>query len=80
MAGYTHKWDCWICEGKQDTIDHPLTQICDECLTPLAKALCQEELGVKLTAGGVDQSYWMRKAHNLAIILFTRKLRNKDAL
>jgi hypothetical protein len=62
MAGYTKTWDCWVCQEHQDTIDMPKMQVCDDCLRPVASALCKRELGADLDAEGVDVRHWMRRA------------------
>lgn len=62
MTHYSRTWNCWVCLEHQESVDLPKLQVCDVCLTPVARVLCKRELGVDLEAEGVDRHHWMRRA------------------
>lgn len=69
MAGYSEKWQCRICTVDQDSMSVPAARVCEECLHGLASMLCGEELKVPLSTAGVDQGYWILRAHKFASAL-----------
>lgn len=73
MAGYTKKWDCRICNERQDTDGVPKTEVCSKCLEPLAAFLCRKKLnGAGLDWPGVDKLHFMMEAEAMAKLLFGR--------
>lgn len=71
MTGYTHFWNCRLCNERQETIDNPRNPICDKCMRPLANALCFEKFKVDLQAG-IDESHFLTQAQKYADILMRR--------
>ena len=72
MTHYSRTWDCRICSERQESIDTPKLQVCDVCLTPVARVLCKRELGVDLETEGVDRDHWMRKADATVLPMMRR--------
>lgn len=73
MTHYSRTWNCWVCAERQETTDTPRMQVCEECLAPVAHALCKRALGVDLDTGGVDREYWMRKASAIVSPMMRRR-------
>ena len=69
---YTHHWECWACANKQESIDLPKMQVCEDCVRPVAAMLCHDALSVPLATEGVSEDYWMRKANRLMSAMFRR--------
>lgn len=67
-----NSWFCRICNEAQSTVERPNVPVCVNCVMPVAAHLCKEELGVKLGARGVDQSYWMGQARFLVALMVKR--------
>jgi hypothetical protein len=79
VTHYSRAWDCWVCSERQESVDLPKLQVCDVCLTPVARVLCKRELGVDLDAEGVDRGHWMRRADAVVHPMMRRRREPADA-
>lgn len=62
MSAESKRWTCLICNTRQESVDRPRMEVCEDCLRPVAAKLCDEGLGVKLDSLGIDAEFWMRRA------------------
>lgn len=79
VVNYSRKWRCRICHARQESIDTPTTVVCDDCLRPVAVALCRRALGVGMDQVGVDVGYWMGEAEQVVAPMMRRWARDKDS-
>jgi predicted amidophosphoribosyltransferase len=77
VAGYSSVWDCRICKDRQETMDTPKMQVCEDCLRPVADYLCRAELGKPPNTPGVDEQYWLIRA-NAVIFPLMRRWKNPE--
>lgn len=75
---YSRRWTCWICDESQESIDLPKMQVCGDCMTPVARKLCKDALGVSLGTSGIDVGYWMRQADAVVEPMLRRWQPNRD--